>query len=381
MKTPTMRSALVLSAVALASAFSSGCDKKEKQRDSEDNPASDAGASKASQVAADEPDLAKAMGSVAAARANPGASAAGGPPPTGIFGPGEADKAAAKGAPASMVVGSDGSEPRVLLGSAPKPGTKRAGTVDVATQSDPQQGAIPIQFAVTLEALKPKAEGEAKPKAEGDTGAALPATVPPPTPIVVKVTSAKINAPSVPADLANAVSKLKGARVEYQVGADGTAVNLRSEIPKGVDPGFRDPVQALGDLLVGVTLPFPRKPIGLGGYWMVTSREVAMGLDVVTYRMVKVEKIEGTLVTLSVNTKRYAASPAFDIEGLPPDAPKTMGEFRSAGEGKISVVVGEAVPKEGDLQAMIGAALGPADAKQRPMVQVQTRASFQLAAP
>src|SRR6188768_3496723 len=102
MKTPTMRSALVLSAVALASALAAGCDKEEKQRDSEGESVSDAGASKASKVAADEPDLAKAMGSVASARPAGSANAAGGPPPTGIFGPGEADKAAAKGAPATV---------------------------------------------------------------------------------------------------------------------------------------------------------------------------------------------------------------------------------------------------------------------------------------
>jgi len=370
MKTPTS-SALILSAVILASAFASGCDKKEKQHDSESENATDAGASKANKVAADEPDLAKAMGSVAAARGSATANA-GGPPPTGIFGPGEADKAAAKGAPTSLTLGSDGSEPRVLLGPAPKPGLKRAGTIELATQSDPQQGAIPIQFAVTLEALKPKAEGDAKPK-EGEP--------PAPTPVVVKVTSAKINAPGVPADLASAVSKLKGSKVEYQVSADGSATNLRTEIPKGIDPGFRDPVQALSDLLLNVALPFPNKPVGLGGYWMVTSRDAIMGLDVVTYRLVKVEKIEGSEVSLSVNTKRYAASPSFELEGLPPDAPRTMGEFRSMGEGKISVAAGQAVPDEGELQSMIGATLGSPEAKQRLGVQVQTRASFKLSAP
>jgi len=375
MKTPTIGSALVLSAVALASTLVVACDKQEKQHNTESENASDAGVSKASKVAADEPDLAKAMGSVGAARSNPAAGTAGGPPPTGIFGAGEADKAAAKGAPASLTIGSDGSEPRVQLGAPPKPGIKRAGTIDLATQSDPQQGAIPIQFAVTLESLKPKVEGEAKPKVEG---AAPPEAL---TQVVVKVTGAKINAPGVPADLASAVSKLKGSRVEYQVGSAGTALNLRTEIPKGVDPGFRDPVQALSDLLIGVALPFPSKPVGVGGFWMVTSRDLMMGLDVVTYRMVKVEKIEGTQVTLSVNTKRYAASPAFDIEGLPPDAPKVMAEFRAAGEGKITVGAGESFPKTGELQSMIGAALGPVDAKQRPMVQVQTRASFDLAAP
>jgi len=376
MKTPTIRSALALSAVALAGALALGCDKKETQRDSEgENSASDAGTSKASKVAADEPDLAKAMGSVAAAKSNPAAGAAGGPPPTGIFGPGEADKAAAKGAPASLTVGSDGSEPRVQLGAPLKPGLKRTGTIDLATQSDPQQGAIPIQFGVTLESLKPKAEAEAKPKTEGETA------VPAPTQVVVKVTSARINAPGVPADLANAVAKLKGARVEYQVGADGTAANLRAEIPKGVDVGFRDSVQALSDLLTSVALPFPNKPIGVGGYWMVTSRDAAIGLDVVTYRLVKVEKIEGSVVSLSVNTKRYAASPSFELEGLPPEAPKVMAEFRAQGEGKMTVAAGDAVPKEGELQSVIAAALGPADAKQRPMVQVQTRSGFHLAAP
>ncbi|HET7543877.1 MAG TPA: hypothetical protein VFK05_28595, partial [Polyangiaceae bacterium] len=342
-----MRSSLALSAVALASTLAFACDKKENKRDSEgESAASDAGANKENKVAADEPDLARAMGSVAAARANASANAAGGPPPTGIFGPGEADKAAAKGAPASLTLGSEGSEPRVVLGPAPKPGLKRSGTVELATQSDPQQGAIPIQFAVTLEALKPKAEGE-------------PAGQ---TTVAVKVTGAKINAVGVPADAATAVSKLKGSRVEYQVGPDGSAVNPRSEVAKGVDPTFRDATQALTDLLLNVALPFPNKPVGVGGFWMVTSRDTIIGLDVVTYRLVKVEKIEGTQVSLSVSTKRYAASPAFEVEGLPPDAPRTMGEFRSMGEGRINVTVGEAVPNEGELQSLIGASLGPIDA-------------------
>lgn len=371
MKTPTMKSALVLSAVALASALALGCDKKEKQRDSEGDNAADAGQNKPNNAASDEPDLAKAMGSVASARPAGSANAAGGPPPTGIFGPGEADKAAPKGAASTLTLGSDGAAPRVLLGSAPKPGLKRVGTIEIATQSDPQQGAIPIQFAVTLEALKPKTEGDAKPK-EGEPPALIP--------VVIKVTGAKINAPGVPADLATAIGKLKGSKVEYQVGPDGSTSNLRAETPKGTDPGFKDSVQALSDLLVSVAMPYPDKPVGVGGFWMVTSRDVILGLDVVTYRMVKVEKIEGTQVSLSLNTKRYAASPAFELEGLPPDAPRTMGEFRAMGEGKLSVTSGEAVPNEGELQSMIGATLGALDVKQRLGVQVQTRASFKLGA-
>ncbi|MET0792337.1 MAG: hypothetical protein ABW061_12515 [Polyangiaceae bacterium] len=359
-----MRTALVLSVASLLSALLMGCDKKEAQRDSEDESAADAGKQKPSKAATDEPDLARAMEGVAADRGAAQGAAAGGPPPNGIFAPGEADKAAAKGSPASFTLGSDGAEPRVLLGPGPKPGTKRSGTVDLATQSDPQQGAIPIQFNVTVEAQKPKSEG--------DAGVPL-------TQIVTKVTSAKINAPGVPADLSAAVAKLKGSAVQYQVGADGAASNVHSEVPKGVDPGFRDPVQALSDLLVGLALPYPTKPVGVGAFWMVTTRDVAMGLDVVSYRLVKVEKVEGNVVSLSLNTKRYAASPAFELEGLPPEAPKTMGEFRAQSEGKLTLVAGEAFLKSGEVQSVVGASLGPADSKQRAMVQVQSRASLTLA--
>ena len=369
MTNPTLRTAVFLCIASLFGALTLGCDKKDGQRESEDpSGSSDAGASKpkASKADTDEPDLARALGSVSAARTGAGvaAAAAGGPPPNGIFGPGEADKAAAKASPAALTVGSDGVEPRVQLGPAPKAGSKRLGTVDLATQSDPQQGAVPIQLALTLEALKPKAEA--------DAGAPVL------TQIVAKVTSAKINAPGVPADLSQAVSKLKGSRVEYQIGADGSASNVRSEIPKGVDPGYRDPIQALSDLLVAVTLPFPSKPVGVGAYWMVTSRDIVMGLDVVSYRLIKVEKIEGSAVHLSLNTKRYAASPAFELEGLPPDAPRVMAEFRSQSEGKLTVSPGEGFPQSSEIQSMIGAALGAADAKQRPMIQVQSRATLTL---
>lgn len=360
------RLAQVLSVASLLCWPLLGCEKKDAQRSEQESAAADAGASKAkaSKSETDDPDLARALGSVASARPQTGESAAGGPPPNGIFGPGEADKAAAKGGPAALTLGSDGAEPRVQLGPAPKPGAKRSGTIDLTSQSDPQQGGIPMQFALTLEAFKPKAEA--------DAGASAP------TQVVAKVTGAKINAPGVPAEFLAKVAKLKGARVEYQVGADGAASNARVEFPKGLDSGLREFVQALSDLLLGVAVPFPSKPVGVGAYWMVTSRDVLMGLDVVSYRLVKVEKVEGGVVSLSLNIKRYAASPAFEIDGLPPDAPKVMAEFRGQSEGKLSVAVGEAFPMSGEVQSLMGAALGAADAKQRPMVQVQSRAALDL---
>jgi hypothetical protein len=259
----------------------------------------------------------------------------------------------------------------VQLGPAAKPGTKRSGTISITSQSDPQQGAIPISFGLTIDVLKGKGDA--------DAGAA-------PTQVAVKVSNATINAPGVPPDLASAVAKLKGSRVDYQVGPDGAGSNFHFEAAKGLDPAFRDALQGLSDTLAILALPYPSKPVGLGAYWMVTSRDTVIGLDVVTYRLVKVEKVAGTSVEVSLNTKRYAASSAFDVEGLPPDAPHVMGEFRAGAEGKLTLAAGEAFPKTGDLESLIGAALGAdpgasapgAPKPQRPMVQIQSRVSLTL---
>jgi hypothetical protein len=357
MTRPMRRCVEIFSLLSLASAVLVGCEKPESRRE-DSAAASDAGASKVS----DEPDLEKAVESVGASRPTAGANgAADGPPPAGIFAPGAADKAMPKGAAATLTLGSDGAAPRVQLGPTAKPGTKHAGSIEVATQSDPRQGAIPIALALTLEALKPKADA--------DAGA------PTLTAMVAKVTGATINAPGVPPEAAAAVAKLKGSRVDYQVSADGAGSNFHYEASKGVDPAFKEAVQSLSDALMVLALPFPSKPVGAGAYWMVTTRDAVSGIDVVTYRLVKVEKVEGTLVTLNLSTKRYAASPAFDVEGLPPDAPHVMSEFHGGTDGSLTVNAGEAFPKSGQLDSVLAAALGAPDptTKQRPMVQLQTR--------
>jgi len=356
-----MRYLEILSFLVVAGASLAGCEKSESHRD-EAAAASDAGKSK---VAVDEPDLANAVESVRQPRAGEsGNNGPDGPPPTGIFAPGAADKAMAKGAPAALTLGSDGSAPRIQLGPVPKPGTKRAGSIEVATQSDPRQGAIPISLALSLEAQKPKAES--------DAGA------PSALQMLAKVTGATINAPGVPAEIAAGLAKLKGSHVDYQLSPDGAGSNFRYEATKGVDPAFKQAIEALSDTLVVLSLPFPTKPVGVGAYWMITTRDSVMGLDVVTYRLLKLEKLEGNVATLNLSTKRYAASPSFDIEGLPPDAPRNMGEFRAQSDGTLTMAAGEAFPKSGQLDSVVAAGLGAPDpkTKQRAGIQVQTRATI-----
>jgi hypothetical protein len=99
---------------------------------------------------------------------------------------------------------------------------------------------------------------------------------------------------------------------------------------------------------------------------MATTREGVYGLDLVTYRMVKVEKLEGDNVTLSVNTKRYASSNRFDFTGLPPDLPREMIEFDAASDGRLELKAGAPFPIGAEVGSMLAAKL-PAPEKMQGM--------------
>ena len=112
---------------------------------------------------------------------------------------------------------------------------------------------------------------------------------------------------------------------------------------------------------------------------MTTSRESAIGVEVVAYRMVKVEGVDGSKVKLSVNTKRYAVDKNFDLPELPRDTKFTLDEFQSVGEGNYEVNKDVPFPSSGELTLNLLAALIPANQPdQRAQVESRTRAAFNL---
>jgi hypothetical protein len=127
-----------------------------------------------------------------------------------------------------------------------------------------------------------------------------------------------------------------------------------------------------------LTIPYPDKPLGAGGYFMVTSRDEMMGLDLVSYRLIKVKQVTAEGATLEVSTKRYAASRSFDLAGLPPDVDKTLAEFQANSDGSFELPAGALLPTKGTINSVLAAGLGAADAKQRPMLQLQSRAQLDL---
>lgn len=341
-------------AVLLAGAF--GCEKSEPQ--TEAKPASSA--SEAPKEAMD-PTLAKALADAknAPPSAQPG-SAQGGPPPRGVFQPGEADKEAKPGAAPKLTLGSAGSEPRVRLspgfGASESPSKAR---VVVALQANPQQGALPVQFDVDFTAKK----------LETDSARSL---------VTAKVVAAGLPSDvrgQVPPTLATTLAKLRGSSVRFETWADGGATGFAYEAPKDVPAELGDIVRALSDGVAATVLPLPSEPVGKDGFWMATSRDGMMGVDFVTYRMVRVLGVRGDLVTLSVSTKRYAASSDFAMEGL--QGKFTLEELASGGEGQLAYRVGHSVPESGAMKLLLAAALIPAgQPEQRGQLQMASQISF-----
>jgi hypothetical protein len=308
--------------------------------------------------AAIDPAVAKAMAAASAQAAKGAApSASGGPPPNGIFAPGAADKELTRGAAPKLTLGGTGSEPRVSLGAAqPKPGWKATGNIQVVMQADPRQGGLPIDLGMTLEASKPGGDAAG--------GASF-------VNVSAKVTAAKVGVTGVPRDLEERIAGLKGARVTYQVAPDGSGSNYKTEGGAGAAE-VKDQLRMLEDALALVTLPRPTEPVGVGAVWMATSRDGVFGLDLVTYRLVKVEEVAGDNVTLSIGTKRYAASDTFSMAGLEANAPKDLLEFQARSDGRLTFAVGAPFPQSGEIQSVLGAALGEGG-QQRGVIQIQSR--------
>lgn len=337
-------------ALLFAIAVTSGCEKKEPA--SETVQRTDAGVPKAEAL---DPDIAQAVAAASAARAKNSGPQQGGPPANGIFAPGAADHEMARGAPPKLTLGSEGADPKVnFMPAQPKPGTKQNGTITIAQS----QGGIPVEFGVAFEAQKAKTDGA-------------------PIPVVVRVTSARVAVAGAPPDVESKVAGLRGAKVEYEVLPDGAGTGYHFELPKSVPPELGDSVRSLSDVLAVITLPYPQKPVGVGGFWMATSRDGVLGLDLVTYRMIKVEKVEGSKVTLTVNTKRYSTSSNFDLPGLPPDAPRTMTEFQSVAEGTVEIQPGKGFPIGGEQNSVLSATLqDPTKPAARGTLEVRTRADL-----
>ncbi|MCA9632087.1 MAG: hypothetical protein KC766_30745, partial [Myxococcales bacterium] len=267
----SVRSGVVWLALGL-SGLSLGCeDEKPKTTTKE----VDAGPPKT----AVDPNLAKA---VAAASANVGAGGAlelEGPPPSGVFPPGVADKRLAKGSLPKAELGNDGSGTKVnLVELLFKPGAKQTQKVQLQFQPSPRTPPISVDFELAFEVIKPKVDDGEAAKEQLD--------------LVVKFAKVSLE-PTVTGELAKSLGKLKGTKITYPLAKNGGAMALNLELAKDAPPDVEDLARGVAENLMAGLVAYPDKPVGQGAVWMSSVRDPHQGVDGLAYRMVKVTTLEG----------------------------------------------------------------------------------------
>ncbi len=273
-----------------------------------------------------------------------------GPPEAGFFPPGGADKAHAPGAPAKVEVLSEGAEPRVALVTAP-PGEQQA-RVLAGYRMGPQQSLPAFDFSLSIKADKPKGKDE----------------IPDATPIVARIVSVQIPGAGgkLPKELTDGLDKLKGGELRYKLTSDGAMLDMSTSIPKDKEKSVNPEIAPLLDLAMRglieavtlVTVPLPKKPVGVGGYWIATDRGVSFGIDVVRYRVFKVQKIDKDQATLTVDTRQYAVSDQVDLGAIAQNQKIVAERFDSQGKGTISWVSSQIVPTTSEVSQRTTVTIG-----------------------
>ncbi|GEM_PF-649025 len=294
-----------------------------------------------------DPALARAMAtaSASAATSSQGRSSDG-PPESGVFGPGEADRQLPRGAPPKLTVGNLGSEPRVRLTGLP-PAGKSSLRVRVAAQRGNNQE-VPVDVDLTLEV-----GGTRRPGAAAEGAAPSDAAAPAGVSVVAKIAAAKVDATlvsSVSREVEGLVGKLKGSRIEFQLAPSGAGTGFAVTLAPAADPALGGVLNSLSDALALLTLPYPSEGVGVGAMWMATTREAVLGIDTVSYRLMKVRSIAADRVTLEVNSRRYAADARQVVPGITAQGAVELQQFKAEGNGVVEVSAGRGIPDQGTVQ-------------------------------
>jgi hypothetical protein len=136
----------------------------------------------------------------------------------------------------------------------------------------------------------------------------------------------------------------------------------------------------LVDALSSFMAPVPDKPVGAGAYWMVTDRVASSGLDVVRYRVLRVQSVEKAGASLTLDTRKYAADARFALPVAGPDAKLVMDQFDAQGKGALSLVPTAWLPHDGELTERMAVKLKPMEGDPRQMA-LQIESTARLAAP
>lgn len=310
-------------------------------------PAAEAAAEAVEKKPAVDQKIANAM-AAAQANAEPAEASAGqgAPPPDGILTAEAAAREVAPGAPASLVLGNEGATPRVKLGADKM--TAGAGPSGMLELSYRSGGSIMPTVELELRAKVTPAEAIAA----GDAGGALLTRF-----AVTKARPSAQQPGRLPENAAAEIAKIEGSAIELVSTSRGAVMGQRHQLA-GKNPDLEPLVMGSAEVLGAALMPYPDVPVGIGGFWMVKSRETANGAEVLAYRMVRVAELSGDVAKLSVSTRRYIVGDSLPLAGFPPHR---VRQFQSEGEGTLELRAGSAFPRAAELEDSFMALVTPND--------------------
>lgn len=302
-----------------------------------------------------DPKIASAMAAAEASarsEAKPGGDQRLEPPPDGMLDAATAARELPVGSPAQLVLGGEGSAPRVRLG------------VDRIGAGAGPAGKLVLSYRAggsmmpTIELdLKPKVTASAAPTEPASVSSAGEAGR-----VALRFALAGVhpveNQPGrLPENARAEIAKLNGSSVELTLSPEGALVSARHEVA-GNNPDLEPLVAGSAEALSSVVLPYPDVPVGAGAFWMVKSREAAQGSSVLAYRMVKLTELTPTQAKLTVSTRRYLLASSLATPGLPPHR---VRRFESEGEATLSVRPGSLYPERAESRDGFMALVTPDD--------------------
>jgi hypothetical protein len=331
----------------------------------------------------------------AAGSSGPAAGNAEGPPQSGVFDEGAADRAVPIGKTPEVTIAQKGSDPKIKLTPLfPLTAPVVFEVTVLRVEGKSSMTHPPVTFSVMAapagaepaEEAEPKAptKGAPAPKKDAPAPAAESAApkeseAPPPRapmtaaqPIVFVVTGVKPAAQKeVPIDEEDlkALETLKGSRIFAELSPSGLLGKETFEIPPTSDKKMGTVVRSLVETLGFMFSAVPNEPVGVGGQWIVGDRVSFAGMNLVRYRASTLEQAGDELV-ISIDVRLYAVDKN--------EAPIRFGEqavslaFQAQGNQQIVLKAGDPVPARAQLELTLGAQVAQsADAEMAQLFQMQ----------
>lgn len=261
-------------------------------------------------------------------------------PPNGVFGPGEADAIAKRGAPRRVIVLDAGAEPRDVVAYRAAPGTKQtiAMGLDLAMAMGPP-GAQPRLMKMprtetTLEITTESAE---------QGGSAVRAEI-----VDVRLVETDSSQVAAISGSREMLEKLKGVGLRLEMDAHATRSAVTVSSADKPSPEAAKALEQLRQTLFNVVTPTPDSPVGVGARWLVVER-IETPADVVQVRTVTLAKREGMRAELTVSVAQIAASARLGPAAVvgAGASPPTIGALETTGVSSFSVDFERVCPEKG----------------------------------